>query len=163
MTDTNQKLTVLTNFLQPSFPFAKVYSVFFMDNALVFAKTGSGGTNSAGTMSAALGGFTPIALLARAIGTLFDSSSAQSRADKTGQLASQSATDIVDSNKMNFTIAFEAVKNVEIKGSNFGGELKVTIYADKSHKFRIDRQSNASAKYIIDTFNQFFPGRVSIK
>lgn len=45
-------------FLQPGFPFAKVFSVFFLDGCLVFARRCSGGTDMAGMMLGRLGGFT---------------------------------------------------------------------------------------------------------
>lgn len=163
MTTSNQAPTVLGNLLQPGFPFAKVFSLFFMENSLVFAKTGSGGTNAAGTMQGALGGFTPEAMISSAIGSLVDSGTAASRAGKTAEMASQNAAAIVASHKKNFLIPFDQVKSVEIKGPNFAGELKVIVEADKTHKFRIDRQSKESAKYVVDVFSQFLPGKVVVK
>lgn len=154
---------VLGNFLQPGFPLAKVFSVFFMENSLVFAKTGSGGTNAAGTMAASLGGFNPTALIASGVGAIVDQHTDENRSDKTGQLAAFSAAEIVAENKRNFMIPFDAVKSVTINGPNFAGEVRVIITSDKSHKFRINKQSKDSADYIKQVFADFLPGKVSYK
>lgn len=151
---------VLGNFLQPGFPLAKVFSVFFMENSLVFAKTGSGGTNAAGTMAANLGGFNPTALIASGVGTLVDKHTGEKRSDKTGQLAAFSAAEIVAENKRNFMIPFDAVKSVAINGPNFAGEVRVIITAHKVHKFRINKQSKNSADYIERVFVDFLPGKI---
>lgn len=152
--------TVLGNFLQPGFPFAKVFSVLLMDGVMVFAKSGSGGANAAGTLRASLGGSTPAALVAGAIGALVDAQTAESRAQKTAFLGGQAAQDILAADKRNFLIAFDAVKRVEVKGPNFAGEVKVLIDADKMHTFRIDRQSRDSAARITATLSGFLPGKV---
>ena len=159
-TPSSRPPTVLGNFLQPGFPFAKVFSVLFMNGGMVFAKTGSGGTNAAGTLRASLGGSSPVALIASAIGTLYDTKSQDSRSAKTGQLGGQAVQDIVAADKRNFFVPFTAVKQVQVKVPHFGGEVKVIIEADKTHKFRIDRQSKESAKRIVSGFNEFLPGKV---
>lgn len=161
--DQNQKIkppTVLGDFLQPGFPLAKVFTVFFMDNVLIFAKTGSGSTDAAGTMAASLGGFTPTALVAKGVGAVVDHLSEEKRSDKAAQLAAFSPEDVVASHKLNSMIPFDAVKTVEIKGPNFAGEVRVIITADKIHKFRINKQSKDSANYVESVFNDFLPGKV---
>lgn len=152
--------TVLGDFLQPGFPTAKVFSVFFLENKLVFTKTGSGGTDTAGKMRAGLGGFTSTAMIAGAIGTLVDSDSAKSRSDKASQMAALNADDMVKAHKLNFMLSYDNIKSVEIKGPNFAGELKVMVNADKTYKFRIDKQSKDSARYIEKIFNEYLPQKV---
>jgi len=152
--------TVLDGFLQPSFPFAKVFTCFFLNNCMVFTKTGSFGTNAAGTMRGSLGGFTPAAMVAGAVGTLVDMHNDGSRAEKAAGMSAYSPENMVAAHKRNFMLPYGDVRNVELKGPNFAGEFKVIVYADKIHKFRIDRQSKASAQYIESVFNQFLPGKI---
>lgn len=154
---------VLGRFLQPGFPFAKIFSVFFMKDTLVFAKTGSGATNAAGVMLASLGGYNATSMVASAIGSVADQHSEKNRSEKSVQLAAYSPEEIVASHKRNFMIAFSDVKTVEIKGPNWGGEVTVIITADKAHKFRIDKQSKDSAKYMESVFQEFLPGKVKRK
>lgn len=153
--------TVLGDLLQPGFPLAKVFTVFFMNDSLVFAKTGSGATNAAGTLAASLGGFTPSALIAKGIGTVIDQQTGGSRDNKSAELAAYSPEEIVAGHKRNFMIKFDDVKNIEIKGPNFAGEVKVIITADRVHKFRVDKQSKEAANYIKSVFNEFLPGKVT--
>lgn len=155
--------TALGNFLQPGFPFAKIFTALFFHDRVVFAKSGSGATNAAGTMQASLGGFTPTALVAGAVGSIVDSVTSDKRAERAAGLAALDPEAIVASHKKNFMLPYGAVKSVEIKGPNFAGEVKVIIVADKTHKFRIDKQSKAAAKYIEEVFAEFFPGKITRK
>jgi hypothetical protein len=153
---------VLGSFLQPGFPFAKVFTVYFLADRLVFAKTGTGPTNAGGTMQAALGGFTAAALAAKAVGTLVDASSEASRDANTAMLGGLSPDAIVAAHKLNFQLPFDAVRGVTIKGPNFAGEVKVVVTADREHKFRIDKQSKASAQVIIDAFRDTLGSKVTV-
>lgn len=152
--------TVLSGFLQPEFPAARVFTSIFLNNCLVFVKTGSFGTNMAGTMQATLGGYTPTGLIAKAIGSIVDFYNAESRAKKTSDIAGFSPENMVAAHKRNFMLLFDEIKSVEIKGPNFAGEVKVVVSAGKTHKFRIDRQSKESTKYIERVFNEFLPGKI---
>lgn len=160
---TQKPPTALGNFLQPGFPFAKVFTAFFFGDRVVFAKIGSFGTNAAGTMQASLGGFTPTALVAGAVGAIVDSASSGTRTRRAAGLAGLDPEAMVAAHKKNFAIPYGTVKSVEIKGPNFAGEVRVTITAEKAHKFRIDRQSKDAAKYLEGVFAEFFPGKVTRK
>ena len=151
---------VLGDFIQPGFPFAKVFSVYFVDNQMVFARVGSGGTNAAGAMRASLGGSTPVAMIAGAIGALVDGETENSRSEKSSQLGSQKVDQMICADKHNFAVPFEAVSRVEIKGPNWFREVKVLIVADRQHKFRVDKQSQDSARTIFSIFQQFLPGKI---
>lgn len=153
---------VLGSFLQPGFPFAKVFTVYFLPDRLVFAKTGTGPTNAAGSMQSALGGFTAAALAAKAVGTLVDASSEASRSANSAALGGLSADEIVAAHKLNFQLPFDAIRSVTIKGPNFAGEVKVIVSADKDHKFRIDKQSKAAAKVIADAFRETLGNKVTV-
>jgi len=150
--------TILDGLIQPHFPFARVFTCFFLKDCLVFTKTGGCGTNASGTMRSALGGFTPAAMLASAIGTIVDMFHDQSRASNAAGMAAFSPENMVASHKRNFMFSYCEIKSVEIKGPNIAGELKVIINADKTYKFRIDRQSKESANYIRRVFNEFTNG-----
>lgn len=151
---------VLDGLLQPGFPLATVFTAFLLEDTVVFAKSGSGGTNAAGTMSASLGGFTPAAMVAGAIGSVVDSQTADQRADKAAQMSAYSPEQLVAAHKRNFAIPFADVRSVEIAGPNFAGEVKVVVTAGKTHKFRVDKQSKEAAKYIADVFDDALPGKV---
>lgn len=153
----------LANFVQPGFPFAKVFSVYFMDGQMVFAKVGSGGTNAAGTMRASLGGATPMAMIAGAIGGLLDSATEDRRLARSVQLADQRVAQLLDANRHNFALPLATVTRVELRGPNWFREVKVLISAESEHKFRIDKQSTDSLKAISSVFQQFLPGRVFVE
>ena len=161
---TTDQPVVLDGLVQPSFPFARVFTLFFMHDCLVFTKTGSFGTNAAGTMKGSLGGFTPEAMVAGAIGTLVDQFNDQARKSEASELAAFSPEDMVAAHRRNFMISYDEVESVEIRGPNFARELRIIITArgDK-HKFRIDKQSGSSAKYVTDLFLWFLPGKVISK
>lgn len=152
--------TILDGFIQPGFPFAKVFTCFFLDRFLVFTKTGSFGTHTAGTLRGSLGGYTPEAMVAGAIGSFVDSQSSQVRAAKAGQLAAFSPEEMLLAHKRNFLLAYDSIESVEIRGPNFVRELRITLIAANRHKFRLDHQSKESAKYIESVFNKFIPGKV---
>ena len=154
------QLAVLDGFVQPSFPFARVFTLFFLPNCLVFTKTGSFGTNASGILRGSLGGYTPEAMVVGAIGTLFDQHNDESRRSEASALAAFSPENMVAAHKRNFMISYENVESVEIRGPNFGGELRIIVLAGGRHKFRMDRQSKASAKYVKDLFLLFLQGKV---
>ncbi len=156
----NKPPTVLDGFTQPGFPFAKIFTCFFFNNCVVFAKTGSFGINSSGTIRGVLGGFTPTALIAGAIGLIFDMRNDQRRSNRAMEMADFNPENMVYNHKLNFMLLYDEVENVEIKGPNFARELRIVVNASKIHKFRIDRQSKESAKYIERVFNEFLPGKV---
>ena len=155
--------TVLDGFIQPGFPVAKVFTCFFLNNCLVFVKSGSFGTNIASTMRASQGGYTSTGLITGAIGGIFDLFNDENRIKKASEVAGYSPKNMVATHKRNFMLTNEHIKSVKIKGPNFAGEIRIIIDADKTHKFRIDRQSKESAKYIEHVFNEFFPGKIQKK
>jgi len=57
-------------------------------------------------------------------------------------------------------LLYDEVEIIEIRGPNFARELRIIVNAAKIHKFRMDRQSKESAKYIERVFNEFLPGKV---
>ena len=150
--------TVIDGFIQPHFPFARVFTCFFFTDCLVFSKTGSGGTNTAGSMRSALGGYGTDAMITGGIGTIVDIVTSEKRGNKAAGLAAFSPEDMVAAHKRNFMLSYGAIQGVEMKGPNIAGELKVIITADKVHTFRIDRQSKESASYIKRVFNEFVHG-----
>lgn len=155
--------TVLDGFLQPGFPLAKVFTCFFLNDCLVFVKTGSFGTNMSDTMRASLGGYTSTGLIAGAIGGVVDVFTADSRIKNATQVAGYSRENMVAAHKRNFMLPYQQITLIEIKGPNFAGELKVIFHSEKIHKFRINRQSKASANYIEQVFLKFLPGKIQKK
>lgn len=151
---------ILDGLVQPSFPFARVFTLFILPDCLVFTKTGSFGTNAAGTMRASLGGYSSEAMVAGAIGVLADQYNDESRRSAASVLASFSPENMVAAHKRNFMVPIEKVESLEIRGPNFAGELRIILHAGVRRKFRMDRQSKASAKYVTDLFNRFLPGKV---
>lgn len=151
---------VLDGLVQPSFPFARVFTLFFIHDYLVFTKTGSFGTNASGILRGSLGGYTPEAMVAGAIGTLLDQHNDEARRLEASALAGFSPENMVAAHKRNFMISYENVESIEIRGPNFAGELRIIVMAGGRHKFRIDKQSKASAKYVKDLFLRFLPGKV---
>lgn len=155
--------TVLCDFLKPGFPFAGVFSVFFVDGHLLFAMTGNTGTNAAGTLRGSLGSFTPSAMIAGAVGALWDTLTGNRRTAYTVQLGSQRVKDVIAADKHNYSIPLSSVRQVQIHGPNMFGELKIMIAADKVHKFRVDKQTEASAQTIAETFDRFLAGKVLVR
>jgi len=151
--------TVLDGFIQPGLS-VKVYTMFFLKDTLVAAKTGSWATHAAGTMSAAMGGSVASRSQGYAIGTLMDHVNRNKRGDNAAKLAGYSPDEMVAADKANFQLPYSLISYVEIKGPNFAGEVNVKLGADKEHKFRVDTQSKSSVKYIVDIFQEFLPGKV---
>lgn len=152
---------ILDGLVQPSFPFARVFTLFFLRDCLVFTKTGSFGTNAAGTMRGSLGGYSPEAMIAGAIGSLADQYNDEARRSEASKLTAFSPDNMVAAHKRNFKLMYEQVESVEIRGPNFARELRIIVMAGgERHKFRIDRQSASSAKYVTEVFNKFLPGKV---
>jgi hypothetical protein len=137
----------------------KVFTLLFFNNSVVFIKSGSFTTNSAGTMRAALGGYTGDGLIMGAIGTLVDDSNRKSRVNHAASLASLSPEQIVQVHKQNFLLLYDTIEKIEMKGPNFAGELKLSFYANgKRHKFRLDKQSKSTVQYYTKIFDEFVPG-----
>jgi hypothetical protein len=149
---------VLDGFTQPGFP-VKVFTVFFMKDRMVFAKTGSWTTSAAGTMSASMGGSAGGRMQGYAIGTLMDHFSGKDREAKASMLAGFDPDMMVSADKANFQTLYSAVSMVEVKGPNFAGEVNVKVKAVREHKFRLDNQSKESLKYVLDVFQEFLPGK----
>jgi hypothetical protein len=154
--------TVLDGFIQPGLP-VKVYTIFFMKDRLVATKTGSWTTYAAGTMSTAMGGSGSSRAQGYAIGSIMDHFSSNSRGDKAAKLAGYSPDEMAAADKANFQVPYGFVSSVEIKGPNFANELHIKIKAGKEHKFRIDNQSKDSIRYIINVFQEFLPGKITLK
>ena len=108
----------------------------------------------------ALGGYTAEAMVAGAIGKLVDLHNDQERSSRVSEMASDTSESLVAAHKLNFQLSYAAVEKVEIRGPNFAGELRIIILADRKFKFRIDRQSRGSAKYVEDVFLRFLPGKI---
>lgn len=152
--------TILSDLIKPGLP-AKIFTAFFMDDRIVFAKTGSGSTNIEGTQRAFHGGFGASAAIMGGIGALMDYKRGKQRGDYAGEIASFSSEDILIADKNNFQVFYGNVSAVEVKGPNFAGELKIVVRENgNEHKFRMDKQSKDSANYIVCTFNQFIPNKV---
>ena len=151
--------TVLDGFIQPGLP-VKVYTIFFMKDCFVAAKTGSWTTHAAGTMSTAMGGSGASRSQGYAIGTLMDHFSSNSRGDKAEKLAGYGPDEMVAADKANFQVPYSFVTSVEIKGPNFANELHIKIKAGKDHKFRMDNQSKDSIRYVLNVFQEFLPGKI---
>ncbi|MBU0487012.1 MAG: hypothetical protein KKD31_03570 [Bacteroidetes bacterium] len=152
--------TVLDGMMQPGFP-VKVFTTLFFENCVVFCKTGSFATDSAGTMRSALGGYTGAGLIMGAVGTLVDHTNRESRVNKAAAVAALEPQKIVAAHSRNFMLPYSSITSVELKGPNFAGELRVKVYAGgKKHKFRMDKQSKSTGKYITDVFNEFLAGKV---
>ena len=155
---TQKPPTVLDGFIQPGIP-GKVYTVFFLEDRMVFTKTGSWTTNAATTMSVSMGNTVGGRARGYAIGTLMDYHNRKARGDRAAELAGNTPEAMVAADKANFQVPYSFVTNVEVKGPNFAQELHIKIKAGKEHKFRVDKQSKDSAQYIMNVFNEFIPGK----
>ncbi len=152
--------TVIDGLVQPGIP-PKVFSVLFFENCLVFIKSGSINPNTAGSMRASLGGFTGAGLMAGAIGSIVDQNTNRSRMDHVAGLASLNPGVIAQAHKHNFLLLYNVIEKVEMKGPNFAGEIRLSVYArGEKHKFRIDNQSKASGKYIKQVLEGFLSGKI---
>ncbi len=153
-------VTVLMDFIQPGFPFARVYSVFFLERELVFSRTGLGGTNAAGTLRGSLGGWSPAALIAGALGALADMFRSDRRVEKT-VAAQRCIGEGEGETEDDFTLPYDSITRVEVRGPNFVREIKVILWAGEERRFRIDRQTEGDAQRIRQVFERFLPGRVT--
>ncbi|HPG74070.1 MAG TPA: hypothetical protein PLM49_07250 [Bacteroidales bacterium] len=147
-------LTVLDGFIKPGFP-GKVYTAIFLDDCVVFLKTGFGSTNIAAGQRAFHGGAGLTATLMSGIGSLADQKNRENRMEKAASMASYDGDQMVAAHKHNFKLNYSDIKNTIIKGPNFAGEVRIVFEAASRNKFRVDNQSKASAKYIIDVVNYF--------
>ncbi len=151
---------VLSGLIQPGLP-AKIYSLFFMDEGMVAVKTGSGSTNTSGSMRAFHGGAGATANIMGGIGTLMDMHSANKRGNYLGQVGGMDTNSLLAENKVNFLIPYDAIQQIEMKGPGWGGEMKIKIHMPgKMHKFRVDTRSDAIAKMFFDAFTKHCPGKV---
>lgn len=151
--------TILDGFLQPGFP-AKVFTVFFLVDCLVFVKTGSIATNMGGTMQTALGGYTGDGLIMGALGSLADVRNRESRMNNAATVASWDPQQMLAAHKRNFMLPYSSIRQIEMKGPNFAGEVKVVVDAEKTHKFRLDKQTKTSIVYYEKIFSEYLPGRI---
>lgn len=151
--------TILSDLIQPGL-IAKIYTIFFMDDCMVFAKTGSGGTDTSGSMRAFHGGAGANALIFSGIGKIIDFHSSQQRGNAAAQYAALNPSSMVSAHKHNFMLTYNSVKMIELKGPNFAGEMKVIVTAETTHKFRVDNCSKSLADYFEKTFNEFLPGKI---
>jgi hypothetical protein len=156
-------LTVIDGFMQPGFPLAKVFTCFFFPDGIVFAKTGSLGTDMAGTLRASLGGYTADAMIAGAIGGIADHFNSNKRIARASEIVEYQPESIVATNKRNFFLNYHQIQQLEMKGPNFSGEVRIIITAEKRYKFRINRQSKASAQYLEKVFTKFLSNKFQKK
>lgn len=151
--------TILSDLIKPGFP-AKIYTLFFMENALVFTKTGRGSTDISGTQRAYHGGYGVTANIASGIGKLFDSFLSNKRGERAAQLASYNSTEMVAADKYNFLIPYTKVKQVQIRKPGWLGEMKIIFIADREYKFRVNTHSDYLFNYYIKTLTGFLPDKV---
>lgn len=151
--------TILDGFIQPGF-LAKVYTVFFMPDCLVFVKTGSINTDTAGSIRASLGGFTGDALILGALGSIVDARNRKKRIEKAASVASWEPEVMVAAHKRNHMLPYHSIRQVTIKGPNFAGELRIAIEAGNTYKYRVNSQSKSSALYFQKIFNEYLPGKI---
>lgn len=154
--------TVLDGFIQPGF-LPKVFTAFFMKDCIVFVKTGSINTDTAGSIRASMGGYTGDALILGALGSIVDARSRKKRIEKAASVASLEPEQMVAAHKRNYMIPYNTIRQVTFKGPNFAGELRIVIEAGATNKYRINNQSKSSALYYEKVFNEFLPGRISKK
>lgn len=151
--------TILSDLAQPGFP-GKIYTLFFMQDGLVFAKTGIGSTDIAGGQRAYWGGAGPKANMASAIGGLFDHFLSKRRSEKAADIAALNSAGIVSANKHNFILRYEDVTAIKIKKPGWFGQMKIIFVADKEYKFSIHTNSDYLFNYYKKTLNEFLPGKV---
>lgn len=151
---------ILDGLVKPGF-FNKTFTCLFFKNIMVFIKTGNMGTNTGGRMQAVLGGPAGAGMIAGAIGSLFDSLNSRKRVDHAVDLSLLDPEDIINSGKLNFGLTYDSVSQVFIKPPGWSGELKIRIVSNgEVHKFVMEKQSKASAKYVVGIFGKYLPGKV---
>ena len=152
--------TVMDGLIVPGLSM-KVYSALFFSNCVVFIKSGSISTDSAGSMRAVFGGYTGTGMIMGAVGSIIDANSRENRMEKTSSVAQLPPGVIAQMHKNNFLLLYENIKRIEFKGPNFADEVRVKIESNnQTYKFRIDKQSKSSAKYYRDVFERFLPQKV---
>jgi hypothetical protein len=151
--------TILSNLAQPGFP-GKIFTLFFMNEGLVFSKTGIGSANISGTWRTFWGGAGFNATLASGIGGLFDHFLSRRRSSKAAEVAVLDSKGIVSANKHNFMLRYENVTQIKIKKPDWFGEMKIIFIADKEYKFRVHTNSDYLFNYYKKTLTEFLPGKV---
>lgn len=157
----NQKPpTVIDGLVIPGITF-KVYSLLFFENCVVFVKSGSIATDTAGNMRSALGGYTGAGLVMGAVGSIVDQHSRENRMDNVASVAAYNPGMIAQAHKDNFLLLYQFIDYVEFKGPNFAGEIKLKFSAKgETRKYRIDNQSKSSGAYIRKVFESFLQAKV---
>ncbi|MDX9881526.1 MAG: hypothetical protein RBS73_05630 [Prolixibacteraceae bacterium] len=155
--------TIIDGMMQPGFPTAKVFTCFFLSDCMVFVKTGSISTDTAGSIRSFFGGYTSDALLLGAVGGLVDDYNRQKRMKNAARAVAWDPRQMVAAHKRNFMLPYNLIHTIEIKGPNFAGEARVVVDAGKIYKFRLNRQSKASFAYYERIFNDFLPGKIKKK
>ena len=153
--------TILSDVMQSGL-WGRIFTIFFLEDGLVFVKTGSGTTDIAGSQRAFHGGYGATANITSGIGKLLDLSFSNKRGEAAVEVASYAPDDMVKLNKYNFKISYKNVSKVEIKKPGFIGEMKIILYADSIHKFKVNTNSEFLIKYYQDTFERFLPGKVTV-
>ena len=151
--------TPLVGFVQSGF-FAKVYTCFFFANCLVFAKSGSFNPDTAGSMQASLGGYTEEAMIAGAIGKIFDSFISRQRNRKAMEVNCTNPESVVAAHKNNFKLDYSDISGVEITKPGWVGETKIKINATDIYKFTM---KGMPVGVLESTFKKFVPGKVWVK
>ncbi len=154
--------TILSDLTQPGFP-GKIFTLFFMPDGLVFAKTGIGSTDIAGGQRAYWGGAGPKANLAGAIGGLIDYFLSNRRSEVTAEVASFDSAGIVSANKHNFILRYENVTAIKIKRQRWFSQIKLIFVADKEYRFRVNTNSDHLFNYYLKILKEFLPGKVLIE
>lgn len=155
--------TVLDGFIVPGFP-VKVFTCLFFSDCIVFIKTGSFTTNLAGTMHAALGGYSGDGLIMGAMGTLVDDATRENRIAKTAELAAYNIDEIVKAHKRNFKLDYKSITSIEMKGPNFAGEIRFRFYEGKNcYKFRMDKAGKTTSKFVKNILDEYVPNKLIFK
>ena len=151
--------TPLVGFVKSGF-FAKVYDCFFFSNCLVFAKSGSFNPDTSGTIRASLGGYTREAMIAGAIGKLFDNFTGGQKTNRALEVDYMNPDSIVATHKSNFKLSYTAISGVEIIKPGWSGETKIKINATESCKFTMKGMPVGVLESI---FEKFLPGKVLVR
>jgi hypothetical protein len=155
----NASPTPLVGFVQEGF-FVKVYTCFFFADCLVFAKSGSFNPDTSGTMRASLGGYTEEAMIAGAVGKLFDSFTSRERNRKAMEVNCMDPDSLVSAHKNNFKVKYADISKVEITKPGWAGETKIRVNATEAYKFTM---KGMPVGVLESTFNKFVAGKVVVK
>lgn len=160
---TQKPPTILSDYVKPGL-LGKIYTLFFMDDCVVFVKTGSGSTSIASGQRAFHGGAGATANIMGAFGTLLDFRNSQNRSNNAAAMASLDAASMVAAHKHNFLYKYNEIQLVEIKEPGMIGEMKVTVHANgEKNTFRISNASKSTSQYSFNIFNQFIPNKILLK